>query len=157
MSQTTPSGVTGFTQWLNSEQSWKPEAVIYGNSIYRDGRLIYQGRQTVRFTTIWSLPGLPLRERIDRTLDLWSMNAADYLPRRLAYWITMRQIGRATMKSPHVPATPLDDVLKNLGRIREGKPVEAWEAPHDSWFYPDEDHSEHVHVNPKDLMSEKTE
>lgn len=88
----------------------------------------------MKFTTIWSLPGLPLKERIDRTLDLWSMNVADILPKRVAYWVALRQIGKATMKSPHVPATPLDDVLRNLGRIREGKEVERWEAPPDSWF-----------------------
>lgn len=78
----------------------------------------------MKFTTIWSLPGLPLKERINRTLDCWSLNIADLLPKRLAYWITIRQIGKATMTSRNVPATPLDDILRNLGNIREGKVVE---------------------------------
>lgn len=77
----------------------------------------------MKFTTIWSLPGLPLKERVNRTLDCWSLNIANALPKRLAYWITMSQIGKATMKSKNVPATPLDDVLRNLGNIRAGKPV----------------------------------
>lgn len=88
----------------------------------------------MKFTTIWSLPGLPLKERIDRTLDWACMEIADLLPKRASYWIALMQISKATMKSPHVPATPLDDVLRNLGRIREGKDVEAWDAPEDSWF-----------------------
>lgn len=77
----------------------------------------------MKFTTIWSLPGLSLKERVNRTLDCWSLNIADILPKRLAYWITMRQIGKATMKSKNVPATPLDDILRNLENIREGRPV----------------------------------
>lgn len=77
----------------------------------------------MKFTTIWSLPGLPLKERIDRTKDLWSMNMADYLPKRVVYWITMRQIGKATMTSQNVPATSLDNVLQNLGNVKDGKPL----------------------------------
>lgn len=80
----------------------------------------------MRFTTIWSLPELPIKERIDRTLDLWSMNLADILPSRVTYWITMRQIGKATMTSQNVPATSLDNVLTNLGNVREGKPLEQF-------------------------------
>lgn len=77
----------------------------------------------MRFTTIWSLPGLPLHERIDRTKDLWSMNLADILPKRVVYWIAMRQIGHATKTSQNVPATSLDNVLENLHNIRHGKPL----------------------------------
>jgi polyphosphate kinase 2 (PPK2 family) len=81
----------------------------------------------MRFSTIWTLPGLPLKERIDRTLDCWALNVADWLPKRLAFWVAYRQIGHATMKSAHVPATPLDVVLKNIQNRRDGKPIESWE------------------------------
>lgn len=80
----------------------------------------------MKFTTIWTLRGLPLRERINRTLDLWAMCTADWLPKRVTYWITIRQIAKATMTSQNVPATSLDNVLQNLGNVREGKPLEQF-------------------------------
>jgi hypothetical protein len=82
----------------------------------------------MRFTTIWdfTMP-MALRERINRTLDLWAMCMADWLPKRAVYWITMRQLGRATMTSQNVPATSLDNVLTNLGNIKNGKPLEQFE------------------------------
>lgn len=106
----------------------------------------------MRFTTIWSLPGLPFKERIDRTLDCWALNAADWMPKRLAFWVAYRQIGSATMKSAHVPATPLDVVLKNIQNIRDGKPIEAWRPKHMSELFPDEDHSKHIHVAPSQII-----
>lgn len=86
----------------------------------------------MHFTSIW-FPGYPmsLKEKINRTIDLWSMCAADWLPKRVVYWITMRQIGKATMTSQNVPATSLDNVLTNLGNVREDKPLEQfkWTQP----------------------------
>jgi len=81
----------------------------------------------MRFTTIWSLPGLPLKERIDRTKDLWSMNVYDILPKRVRYWVALRGIGYATKTSQNIPATSLDNVLDNLGRIKDGKPLIQFE------------------------------
>lgn len=81
----------------------------------------------MKFTTIWSLRGLPLKERIDRTLDCWSLSLEGILPKRVVYWIAMRQIGRATMTSQNVPATSLDNVLRNLLNIKNGKPLERFE------------------------------
>lgn len=90
----------------------------------------------MRFTTIWSIPGLPLTERIDRTLDWAAMELADILPKRAVYWITMVQIGKATMTSQNVPATSLDNILTNLGNVRNGKPLEqfVWERPEGDEF-----------------------
>lgn len=105
----------------------------------------------MRFWTIWTLRGLPLKERIQRTLDWLCLEIADLLPKRLVYWIALRQIGKATMKSEHVPATTLDNVLRNLGNIRENKPLEVFEF-HMSQKYPEDDHSEHIHVNPSALL-----
>lgn len=81
----------------------------------------------MRFKTIWTLPGLPLRERIDRTLDCSSMTLADILPKRTAYWIAMVQIGKATRTSQNMPATSLDNVLTNLENVKDGKSLVAFE------------------------------
>jgi hypothetical protein len=40
----------------------------------------------MRLTTIWTLPGLPLRERLNRTGEAFMRGLAHRLPRRLAYW-----------------------------------------------------------------------
>jgi hypothetical protein len=85
----------------------------------------------MKFTTIWfrwvrGYP-LPFSEKIQRTKDLWAMCMSDWLPKRASYWITIRQIGKATMTSQNVPATSLDNVLTNLGNIRDGKPLEQFE------------------------------
>jgi hypothetical protein len=108
----------------------------------------------MRFTHIWfrwvrGYP-MPLKEKIERTKDLWSMCMADWLPRRASYWIAMRQIGKATMTSQNVPATSLDNVLRNLGNVKDGKPLEQF-VWHESMRFPEDDHSEHVHVAPSSL------
>lgn len=68
----------------------------------------------MRFRTIWSLRGLPLRERLARTRDWAAMKIAANLPLRIRFWVTILEIGHATSKSENVPATPLDEVLNNL-------------------------------------------
>lgn len=68
----------------------------------------------MRLRSIWSLPSYPLGERLRRTRDWLAMEIAANLPLRVRYWCTMQEIGRATMTSPNVPATPLDEILKNL-------------------------------------------
>lgn len=108
----------------------------------------------MRFTHIWfrwvrGYP-MPLKEKIDRTKDLWSMNLYDILPKRAQYWVAMRAIGHATKTSQNVPATSLDNVLQNLLNIREGKPLQQFKW-HESMRFPEDDHSEHVHVAPSSL------
>ena len=107
----------------------------------------------MKFTSIW-FPGYPmsLKEKINRTLDLWAMCVPDWLPKRLSYWIALRMIGKATITSQNVPATSLDNVLRNLGHIREGKPLEAFQW-HESMRYPEDKHDKHVHVRPSELLS----
>jgi hypothetical protein len=51
------------------------------------------------------------------------MRVDDILPKRVRYWIAMREIGKATMTSQNVPATSLDNVLDNLGNLKDGKPL----------------------------------
>lgn len=100
----------------------------------------------MRFRSIW-FPGYPMafKEKVNRTLDLWSMKLADILPKRAVFWITMRQIGKATMTSQNVPATSLDNVLQNLQNIWEGEPLVPF-LWHESMKHPEDDHSQHVHA-----------
>jgi hypothetical protein len=105
----------------------------------------------MRFWSIWR-PGYPmaLKEKIERTKDWAAMELERLLPKRAAYWVAMVQIGRATMTSQNVPATSLDNVLTNLGNVKDGKPLEQFKW-HESMRFPEDDHSEHVHVAPLDL------
>lgn len=68
----------------------------------------------MRFKTIWSLPAMSFSERLRRTRDWFAQKVATALPVRVRYWVTMQEVGRATMTSPNIPATPLEEVLRNL-------------------------------------------
>lgn len=73
----------------------------------------------MRLITIWSIRGMPLLERLRRTRD-WSARAvAAKLPVRIRYWVALQEIARATLKSPNIPATPLDEVLRNLSTPKD--------------------------------------
>lgn len=68
----------------------------------------------MKLRTIWTLRGLPLRERLQRTPDALALAAVRFIPARVRYWTAMRGIAAATTDSPDIPATPLDAILKNL-------------------------------------------
>lgn len=68
----------------------------------------------MRFRTIWTMPAMTLSERLRRTRDWAARAVAEKLPLRIRYWVTLQEIGRATMKSENVPATPLDEILQGL-------------------------------------------
>jgi hypothetical protein len=68
----------------------------------------------MRFRTIWSLRGSPLKERLLRTLDWAAMKVAANLPVRVRFWTTILEVGHATAKSPEVPATDLTYILNHL-------------------------------------------
>lgn len=68
----------------------------------------------MRFSSIWSLPGLPLTERLVRTRDWAAQELAGRLPRRLRYWVTMLDLAKATKDSPNILATTLDEILRKL-------------------------------------------
>lgn len=68
----------------------------------------------MRFLTIWTIPAMTLPERLRRTRDWAAMKIASRLPKRVRYWTALQEIGKATMHSPEVPATTLDQVLRNL-------------------------------------------
>jgi hypothetical protein len=68
----------------------------------------------MRLTTIWSVPAMSFGERLRRTRDWSAAEFGRHLPKRIRYFVTMSEIGKATMKSPNIPATPLDYVLTHL-------------------------------------------
>lgn len=70
----------------------------------------------MKLSTIWSLPAMTTTERLRRTHDWAAFEVGAHLPLRVKYWVTMQMVGKATMTSPNVPATPLDEILKNLPR-----------------------------------------
>lgn len=68
----------------------------------------------MRFWTILTLPAATVWEKLRRLREWQAQVIAARLPVRVRYWVTLQEIGRATMKSPNVPATPLDEILRNL-------------------------------------------
>lgn len=68
----------------------------------------------MRLKTIWTMPAMDFTEKLRRTRDWGAQEIAARLPLRIRYWVTLQEIGRATADSPHIPATPLDDILKRL-------------------------------------------
>lgn len=73
----------------------------------------------MRFRTIWTLPAMSFGERLRRTRDWAAREVAAHLPLRIRYWVTLQEVGRATMTSRNVPATPLDEILRNLKTPRD--------------------------------------
>lgn len=68
----------------------------------------------MRLRTIWTMPGMSLRERLERNTEWWSITIAALIPARLRYYVTLMEIGHATRNSENVPATPLDEILRNM-------------------------------------------
>lgn len=65
----------------------------------------------MRLRTIWTFPGLPLPERIDRTKEWGWRTLAHRLPRRLAYWSLIDSGVRAMRSDEIVPEVLYMDVL----------------------------------------------
>lgn len=72
----------------------------------------------MRFWTIWTIPAMSIKERLKRTRDWAAMEFGARLPKRIRYWVTMKEIAHATRNSKNIPATPLDEVLRNLDAPR---------------------------------------
>lgn len=68
----------------------------------------------MNFMTILTLPAASLSEKLRRLRDWAAQKVARALPVRIRYWVAMIEIGKATMDSPNVPATPLADIIKKL-------------------------------------------
>jgi hypothetical protein len=68
----------------------------------------------MKFWTIWTMPAMSLDERLRRTRDCAAMGVARHLPLRVRYWVTLQEIGHATMKSKNVPASTVEEILPAL-------------------------------------------
>jgi len=68
----------------------------------------------MKFWTIWTMPAMSLAERLRRTRDCAAMGVARHLPLRIRYWVTLQEIGHATMKSKNVPASTVEEILPAL-------------------------------------------
>ena len=69
----------------------------------------------MRLKTIWTLPGLPLRERLNRTTEAFWRGLAHRLPRRLAYWSFIDTGVRHIGSDEIVPEVPYVDLLQRAG------------------------------------------
>lgn len=72
----------------------------------------------MKFTTIWTIPAMSLRERLRRTWDEWFLRGlAHRLPRRVAYWSFIdtgsRYLGGGSEIVTEVPYT---EVLERFDR-----------------------------------------
>lgn len=70
----------------------------------------------MRLTTIWTLKGMPLKERIRRTKDRLALSFAIQLPARVRYWVVVLEGGLAAINKP-VPYDGPDGVT--LSEIME--------------------------------------
>lgn len=72
----------------------------------------------MRLTTIWTIPAMTLRERLNRTGE-WALRGIAYrIPQRLAYHVLIDQGARYTHrhKSAVIPKVRYMDVLKDAER-----------------------------------------
>lgn len=69
----------------------------------------------MRLTTIWTLRGMTLRERLNRTGEAFIRAVAHRLPQRLAYWVLIDQGVRHIADHEVVTDVPFMDVLGRAG------------------------------------------
>lgn len=67
----------------------------------------------MRLITVWTMPGMLLRERLSRTAEWFWRSAAHHLPRRLAYW-SFIDTGVRTIGNDVVPDVRYMDLLARV-------------------------------------------
>lgn len=70
----------------------------------------------MKLSTIWTLRGMTLRERLNRTGEWAVRGLAHRLPRRLAYWSFIDTGVRHIGPSEEVPAVPFTVILERAGK-----------------------------------------
>jgi hypothetical protein len=70
----------------------------------------------MRLTTIWTLHGMTLRERLSRTGEAFVHGLAHRLPRRIAYWSFIDTGVRHMRSDEIVPEVRYMDLLERVGR-----------------------------------------
>lgn len=69
----------------------------------------------MKLTTIWTLSGMSLRERVRRTNEAAIRGLAHRLPRRLAYWSFIDTGVRHIASNETVPDVRYTDLLERAG------------------------------------------
>lgn len=68
----------------------------------------------MKLRTIWTLRGMSVRERLNRTGEVMVQGLAHRLPRRLAYWSFIDTGGRHIQGYEVVPEVRYTDLLARL-------------------------------------------
>lgn len=63
----------------------------------------------MKLSTIWTIPAVPLKERLHRTSEWAYLTVASHLPKRLRYW-TLISVG-AEVTTSTLAETPVPEVL----------------------------------------------
>lgn len=75
----------------------------------------------MRLRTIWTLKGLPFRERLRRTADWFDSEIAFHLPKRVKYWAVIHVGSHVTTQNKlDVPTDAI--TLMEVLELAEGKP-----------------------------------
>jgi hypothetical protein len=69
----------------------------------------------MRFWTIWTMPAMALRERLNRTGEWVLRGMAHRLPRKLAYWSFIDTGVRYMRSDEVVPEVAYTDLLQRAG------------------------------------------
>lgn len=67
----------------------------------------------MRLSTIWTMPGMTMRERLDRTGEWYAMKIAAALPQNVRYWAFIQITADAIPDNAVVPAVTLGELLSN--------------------------------------------
>lgn len=65
----------------------------------------------MKLATIWTIPAMPLAERLTQTGDWAAFTVASKLPSRVRYWAFVQVGGGAIPENAEVPAVLFMDVL----------------------------------------------
>ena len=57
---------------------------------------------------------MTVREKLARTRDWVAQWAVRLVPYRVRYWTFIEMTAKATLDSPNIPATPLDELMGNI-------------------------------------------
>lgn len=70
----------------------------------------------MKLTTIWTLRGLPIQERFNRTGEWLCRSIAHKLPKKIAYWSFIDTTCKFTVINPNaiVPDIRVMDVIKEF-------------------------------------------
>lgn len=70
----------------------------------------------MRLSTIWTLKGMPLRERLNRTGEYVASTIAYHLPKRIAYWSYIHTGVRHMEANEVVPEVRYTEILERAGK-----------------------------------------